>query len=143
MTRPHLYRGRENPASPLTSLSWFSAVLTGTLAGGWVAALICFFDRKNDLALGLFLGSFFSVLNFLGLRVLSAKILESGDLGRKSFWLWNVVRWFLSALVCWLLLRKSPACLLGALGSYLWFLLVLAWVGWRSTSLSSTSAKRP
>jgi len=108
-------------------LSVSSRTLLGCLA---VSALVFFIFSKTDLSLGLFLGGILSCLNLFSLRCISGKILYSGTpRGGGPVWLWNLLRWFLVALVCWGLVQISAFCLLGALAGYFWFLLVLGWVG--------------
>ncbi len=121
---------KEKSSSDLSfrlSLSVSSRTVLGcTLA----AALIYFLFQKTDLSLGLFLGGILSSLNLFSLRWISGKILHSGSRkGGGPVLLWNLLRWFLVALVCWGLVQISDFCLLGALAGYFWFLLVLSWVG--------------
>ncbi len=124
----------ENPPSPPAPAvgRWTLSVLLGTLAGGLPAALAAFLAHRKDLALGLLAGCLLSSLNLYALKVLAERILEAGPRGRKTFWLWNMARWALAAVACWLLLSVSPTCLLGAGIGYVWSLIVLGWAGWKS-----------
>jgi ATP synthase I chain len=106
--------------------------ILGTLLGGGMGATaVAFLMGQKELSLGFFCGSFLSVFNFWSLKRLAAKTLQAGTAGRKTFWLWNLGRWVLFGLACWALIRLSPSCLFGALGTYLWSLLVLGWMGWK------------
>jgi hypothetical protein len=133
MTSPALHRDKSTLISGLGARDWLALAL-GILAEGVASALVAFLAQKKDLALGLFLGSLCSFLNFRALYVLSVKLLKPGERGRKLFWFWTLARWMVIAFICWFLVRLSPACLLGALFSYLWSLAVLAWVGWKGGS---------
>jgi len=120
------------PAPP-ANLRWIITVVALTLGGSVGGALTALAFGKKDLALGLFLGGILSTLNFYGLKRLTEKVLRLEEQkARAMFWLLTGSRWVLFALACWGLLKISPFCLLGAMASYLWFLLVLGWVGWRS-----------
>ena len=130
-----LYQGKKetggNPARK--PLPWMFQVARWTLLGGTAMALLALFLGHRAWALGLFAGGILSFLNFFSLKSLVEKNLtpEKAD-GPRTFWLWNALRWGLCALACWLLILFSVASLFGALVSYLWFLLVLTWVGLRT-----------
>jgi hypothetical protein len=113
-------------------------VVVTNLLGGFSGALVAFFLQKKELALGFFIGSLLSTLNLYALQSLTGKVLELGERDRKRFWFWNVLRWMVLAVVCRLLLFISVACLLAAVGSYIWFLIVLGLAQWRSTSFPKT-----
>ena len=105
--------------------------------GGFLASLTAHYFHQKDLAIGLGWGSVFNVLNFYSLKILTEKVLTRGEVeGQKFFWLWTPVRWVFLALACWLFLSVSPLCLAGAGASYFWFLVVLGFVSWRSSSPS-------
>ncbi len=109
-----------------------------TLAGGVFFAVVAFFGHKGEFSLGLFLGSSLAILNLYGLKILTGRVLRGGEReGRKLFWIGNAVRWFFLALAYWFFLLVSPFCLAGAMASYLWFLAVLTWAGFRSPSAES------
>ena len=115
MTSPALNRTRTKPAAPSGSLArWMRFVVTVNLLGGDSSALTAYYFHQKDLALGFFLGSLLSTLNFRALQALTGKVLESGERGRKWFWFWNVLRWTLLAAACWLLLFVSTLCLAGS-----------------------------
>lgn len=116
---------------------WIRLALITALAGGAAAGIVLFFVYKKDVAFGIAAGTGLSVVNFHFLYTLSGKILNSGNDGKKLFWFWSAVRWCLFALIAWMFLWISPACLWGALGGYLWGLLVLTWTGWRALLSSS------
>lgn len=139
MTSPALHRPKESfQAHP--PAGWMGRVVLGTLSGGIAASSAAFFLQKKELALGLLLGGVLSVLNLYGLHVLTTKVLSTGNKNQTVFWLWNLLRWLVFIALCWFLLRISPYCLLGAAGTYLWFLVVLGWVGWRSASTGKNSS---
>jgi len=141
MTSPALHRFREKP--PLErgedQRRWMSFIGVGTLTGGLVLSLAALLFQKNDLAFGLSLGAIFSYLNFNGLKALTDRVLKHAEKGQSSFWLWNLSRWVLFALVCAFFIWVSPGCLLGAVVSYVWSLLVLSWASFRWAKLSKTS----
>ncbi len=129
------YQGKKESASVPSrrSVPWMFQVARWTLLGGIAMALLAIFLGQKGWALGLFVGGVLSILNFFGLKSLVEKNLTpESPAGQKHFWLWNACRWVLCVLACWLLLRFSITSLLGALASYLWFLLVLTWVGWKT-----------
>jgi hypothetical protein len=135
MTSPALHRGKEKPIpQPRSSGGWMARAGLGTILGGILMAFTAFFASKKDLALGFWAGSFFWVFSFYALNVLTHRVLKTPERGLGLFWFWNIIRIALIALICWLFLQVSPACLMGALGSYLWFILVLGWVHWRAAS---------
>jgi len=140
MNRSLHYRGKEKlSVSPLDPRRLLVSITMGTLLGGAVAAVFSLIFGKNDLGLGFFLGSILSVINFYGLKVLAEKVLRPGEpKSQKLFWFWNIFRWILFAFFCWLLLMVSNICLLGAVLSYFWFLVVLGWLGWRSASFQKS-----
>jgi len=141
MTSSFHYRGKERfSVSPLHPQRLMATVTMVTLTGGMAGAVLSLILGKNDLALGFFLGSILSIVNFYGLKILAERVLRTGDQkGKRSFWFWNIIRWALFAFVFWFLLMISNICLLGAVSSYLWFLAVLGWIGWRSASFQKSS----
>jgi hypothetical protein len=85
---------------------------------------------QDFLSSGLLAGSAIALGNFLGLKTLTQRTFDPArPNGGRKFWLGNALRWALLGLACWILLRVSGLCLLGALLAYLWFLAVLTWVG--------------
>jgi hypothetical protein len=140
MTSPALRRSKAKPLPLHPPMArWMLLVVTLNLLGGAGGAMTAFFLQKKDLAAGFFIGSLLSTLNLYALQSLTAKVLALGEGGRKWFWFWNVLRWILLAAACRLLLSVSPACLLAAVGSYVWFLVVIGLVQWRSASSMKTS----
>jgi len=131
-------RGKEKPeVAKGSTRGWMLSVLVLTLLGGWAAAGAFYFLQKKDLSQGLFWGTLLSILNFYGLYRLTENVLRRGNRGPKLFWFWNLFRWSAAALACWVLARISPFCLLGAVGSYAWSLMVLTWAGLRDASKGS------
>jgi hypothetical protein len=124
---------------PPLQVRWIGTVLIGTFLGGILFALIAWGFQKNDLALGFFWGGMLSSANFYALNILTTRVLGTGQRGQRGFWVWNLLRLGVLAVVYWFLLRVSVFCLLGALGSYFGFLGVLGWVGWRTAAFSKTS----
>lgn len=133
MTSPALRNLKEKDTPPAPNRQWILNVVLATLAGAAAAGAAAFFLRKKDLALGFLSGGVLSIFSFLSLRVMTRRVLEAGAGGPRRFWVWNLLRWAVFALMAWLLLSISSACLLGALGLYLWFLVVLGWAGWKSS----------
>ena len=108
-------------------------VCLGSLGGGLLFAVAAFGLGYNDFSKGLFLGALLSPLHLLGLKSMTGRILNAGQAqGPALFRIYHLLRWFLFAFVIWALLTVSVFCLLGALVSYTWFLLVLAWIGIKS-----------
>ena len=121
--------------SPIPNLHWIALVAASTMGGSIVGAAIALVLGKKELSLGLFLGGILSTLNFYSLKRLTEKVLKLEEQKAKAmFWFLTAARWLLFVLACWGLLKISPFCLLGAVAGYLWFLLVLGWVGWRSVA---------
>jgi hypothetical protein len=119
---------------PELQVRWISTVLIGTFLGGLLLALAACGFQKSDLALGFFWGGMLSSANFYALNILTTRVLGTGQRGQRGFWIWNLFRLGILAVVYWFLLRVSMFCLLGALGSYFWFLAVLGWMGWRTAT---------
>lgn len=120
---PNLKSGGPSPAFLLR-------VCLGSLGGGLLFAAAAYAGGYNDFSKGLFLGSLLSPLHLLGLRSMTNRILNAGQArGPGLFRIYHILRWLLFALVGWVLLTISVFCLLGALVSYTWLLLVLAWAG--------------
>ena len=137
MTTPGFYKKRKNFKSVSGDKSEWVSWVAGAGGGGILASMIAYYFRQKDLAIGLGWGSVFNVLNFYSLKILTEKVLSRGEVdGPRFFWIWNLVRWFFLAVVCWLLLSVSPLCLAGAGASYFWLLLVLGFANWRSSSKS-------
>jgi hypothetical protein len=139
MTSPALHREKAFTGPTEIPARWMSFIAVGTLTGGAVFSIAALFLSKNDLAIGLSVGALLSTFNFYGLKALTDKVLKQGEKGRQTFWFWNLLRWVLFAFICWLLVWVSPVCLLGAVVSYLWFLLVLGWAGLKWASNFKTS----
>jgi hypothetical protein len=118
---------------------WIRRALIIVFAGGIIGGIAVYFAHQKELAFGIVAGSGLSALNFHFLYGLSAKILRAGQRGKKVFWLWTSVRWFMFALIGWGLIQISPACLWGALGGYFWGLAVLTWSGWQTARFSAHS----
>lgn len=105
-------------------------VSLGSFGGGVLFAILAYGLGYNDFSKGLFLGALLSPLHLLGLKNMTKRILNAGQVrGPGLFRIYHILRWLLFAFVVWALLTISVFCLLGALVSYTWFLLVLAWVG--------------
>jgi hypothetical protein len=112
------------------SRSWIYQTALGALGGGLLLAALFYYSGFPEWALGFFLGAFLAPLNFFALTRMTTRVLAAGEgKGRSVFWRQQLLRWFFFGIVSWLLIRISVFCLLGALGSYLWFLAVLAFVG--------------
>lgn len=141
MTSPALRTPNEKKAPPAPNPRWILNVVLATLSGTVAAVATAFFLQKKDLALGFLSGGILSVFSFLSLRIMTRKVLEAGAGGSKRFWVWNLLRWTAFALLCWLLLSISSACLLGAMGVYFWFLVVLGWTGWKSSQDTKVDSK--
>jgi len=141
MTSPALHRSRERPARDPAEIQrrWMSFIGVGTLTGGLVLSLAALLLQKIDLTIGLSLGAIFAYLNFNGLKNLTEKVVKQAEKGQSVFWFWNLVRWVLFALVSGIFIWVSPACLLGAVVSYMLSLLVLGWAGYRWATQSKTS----
>ncbi len=122
-------------------INWMGFVVVVNLFGGVAGSLVFFFLQKQELAIGIFLGSLLSTLNLYALQSLTGKVLKLGEKGRKLFWFWNIIRWLTLVAACRVLLLVSPACLLAAVGSYLWFLLVLGLAQWRFAFSSKNFVK--
>jgi hypothetical protein len=125
------------PQSPNTREPWpplavfLFRTAAGTLAGGILFSLLALIFHRGTLALGLFLGALLSVIYLMSLGRFSTKVLQAAGEKKKSvFWMHQALRWFLFAFVCWILVKVSSLCLLGAVLSFTWFIAVLAWVGW-------------
>lgn len=113
------------------------ALVRLTLAGSLFLAVLAFLVRKPDLALGAVVGGPFSILNYLGLRGLSATLLKTG--APSPFWTWRPVRYAITAVIVLLLVRVSVLCLLGALAIHLWSLGVLVWTGIKDETTPKSS----
>jgi hypothetical protein len=110
------------------------------LGGGIFISLAMFFGGFKDLALGFFLGCLASVFNFWGLESLTQKIFESDwRKGIAFFWFFNLARWALFILVCWLFWKVSSGCFLGGCLGYFWCLAVLLITAWRARPLRKIS----
>jgi hypothetical protein len=106
----------------------------GGLAGGLVLAALAFHLEHTEIAKGLFLGAILSPIHLLGLNRMTARVLNAGEAkGPGLFRVYYLLRWGSFLLVLGILLAISVECLLGALVSYTWFLLVLAWAGVRGS----------
>jgi hypothetical protein len=105
--------------------------------GGCFLALMAWSFHNPTLALGFFLGSLVALLSLYGLKWMTEKILDKGQgKGKTYFWIFYSARWFFFAGILWLLLQISVPCFWGALGSYVWFLVVLTWTGLRYSETS-------
>jgi hypothetical protein len=110
-------------------------VFTWTLGAGVIVGLIAWALGHNLFGLGFFLGSLMALFSLYSLKALTTKVISAGDKkGLGYFHVMNIVRVIFMALICYLLLRISIACLLGAVSSYIWFLAVLGWFGVRHAS---------
>jgi hypothetical protein len=116
-------------------------VSLGSLGGDLLFAAAAYGLGYNDFSKGLFLGALLSPLHLLGLKSMTGRVLNAGQAqGPALFRIYHLLRWFLFVFVIWALLTVSVFCLLGALVSYTWFLLVLAWVGIKSSKLGNTTS---
>ena len=105
-------------------------VCLGSLVGSLVLATITYGTGYLYFSKGLFLGALLSPLHLLGLKSMVSRVLSAGQSrGPGLFRIYHLIRWVLFAFIIWALLMVSVFCLLGALVSYTWFLLVLAWAG--------------
>ena len=105
-------------------------VCLGSLVGSLVLAAMAYGTGYLDFSKGLFLGALLSPLHLLGLKSMVDRVLAAGQAkGPGLFRIYHLIRWVLFAFIIWALLTVSVFCLLGALVSYTWFLLVLAWAG--------------
>jgi hypothetical protein len=123
---------RDPSAASASKTVSFGLVVLLTLSGSIILGFSAFLLHHPDLSLGAGAGGLFSILNYTGLRVLSARLLSLGHSGSGHFWIWSLFRYGLAALVFLLLVRVSVLCLLGALAVYLWFLGILFWAGTRN-----------
>jgi hypothetical protein len=115
--------------------SFLLMVCLGSLAGGFLFASVAYRIGYHNFAKGLFLGSLLSPLHLWGLQNMTRHILSAGQArGQGLFRIYHVFRWFLFVLIAGVLLTLSVFCLLGALVSYTWFLLVLAWAGLKAAA---------
>lgn len=108
---------------------WLTMALSALSTG------LSLFLHDPDLGLGTALGGPFAVLNYLGLRILSAKLLNQGDAGRGPFWIWSLLRYGLIAAFFAALVQVSVLCLLGALAVYIGSLGILSWAGTKRSTL--------
>jgi hypothetical protein len=108
-----------------------------TLAGSLFLAACAILVKKPDLALGALVGGPFSILNYLGLRALSVRLLKAGAPG--AFPTWGLLRYGIAAVLVLFLVRVSVLCLLGALAIHLWSLGVLVWTGIKESATPKTS----
>jgi hypothetical protein len=103
-----------------------------SFAGGFLFAAAVYIAGYKDFSKGIFLGALLSPLYLLGLKSMTGRVLAAGrTLGPGLFRVYHILRWFLFAFIIWILLSVSVFCLLGALISFTWFLLTLAWTGLR------------
>lgn len=115
----------------------------GGLVGGMLFAGAAYRLGHPHFSLGLFLGSILSALQFLTLRSMTDKVLRAGTTkGPGLFRIYHLIRWVVFALVCLVLVKVSVYCLLGALAAHAWSLLLLGWVGFR-TSMPEKKTARP
>lgn len=132
MNKPSKLPVHEKNASR-PSNRWIVQVAFFTLGGGFLAAATSLYLGQKEWALGFFLGALLAPLNLFSLAKVTARVLSAGEgSGRILFWRNQIFRWVLFAGVIGVLIRLSVSCLLGALGSYFWFLSVLAWSGLRN-----------
>ncbi len=117
--------------------SFLLKVCLGSLGGGILFAFSAYLTGYHDFAKGLFLGALLAPLHLLGLKSMVVRILAAGQArGPGLFRIYHILRWFLFVLIAGGLLTVSVFCLLGALVSYTWFLLVLAWAGLKAAGSS-------
>lgn len=112
-----------------------------TLGGGMLVGLAAWALGRGDFGFGFFVGALMALAGLFTLKAVTSKVFEMG----KASGVWwfqgmNIARWFLLAVVYYLLLKISIACLLGAVASYVWFLAVLAWLGLRGAKEGVASA---
>ncbi len=102
------------------------------LLGGALLTVGALLWGRQELGLGILLGTLASLINFWGLERLTQKTL-SGDLhkGLAFFWFFNLARWAFFILACWVFWRLSPDCFFGACLGYFWCLAVLLVAAWR------------
>jgi hypothetical protein len=113
-------------------MAFLFRISLGSLAGGLLFSLAAYLAGFHDFSKGLFIGALLSPLHLLGLKSMVGRVLAAGQVrGPGLFRIFHILRWLLFAFVVWGLLTISVYCLLGALASYTWFLLVLAWAGLR------------
>ena len=120
------------------SAAFLLRVSLGSLVGGLLFSLAAYLASFHDFSKGLFIGALLSPLHLLGLKSMVGRVLAAGEArGPGLFRIFHILRWLLFAFIIWVLLTLSVYCLLGALASYTWFLLVLAWAGLRDAASSS------
>jgi hypothetical protein len=127
--KPTANRPVPRPSMPLIRVSQW------TLGGSAVLGLLSWVFGQWYFGWGMFLGGLLALFSLYSLKALTTKVISfNGPRGSLLFRGVYVVRLFLMAVVCYLLLRFSVSCLLGALAGYLWFLAVLAWQGVKSAA---------
>ena len=115
--------------------SFLLRVCLVSLGGGLLFALSAYLTGYPNFAKGLLLGALLAPLHLLGLKSMVGRILAAGQAqGPGLFRIYHILRWFLFVLIAGGLLTLSVFCLLGALVSYTWFLLVLAWAGLKAAA---------
>ncbi|HTA75579.1 MAG TPA: hypothetical protein VK791_00310 [bacterium] len=118
------------PKSSGPSGAFLLRVCLGSLLGSLLLAAIAYGTGYLYFAKGLFLGALLSPLHLLGLKSMVNRVLAAGQAqGPGLFRIYHLIRWVLFAFIIWALLTVSVFCLLGALVSYTWFLLMLVWAG--------------
>ena len=121
------------PDSPTGVVVWL------TLTGSWALASVAYFLHHPDLVLGALVGGPFAILHHLGLRVLAARLLNMGNMGKGPFWTWSLLRYGIAAVVFGVLVQVSVLCLLGTLALYVWSLGVLFWTGMKIPATQKNS----
>jgi hypothetical protein len=110
-----------------------------TLAGGTGLSIAALLAGRKDVALGTAAGAILAAVGFLGLKsTLRRALAEPNKNPKRLIFASNWTRWFLWAVVMFLLLKVSVFSLLGALASYLVFLGILAFFGLRMGAASMT-----
>jgi hypothetical protein len=115
-----------------------------TMGGGIAFGLIAALLGAARFGLGLFLGSVLALFVLYSLKALTSKVVQMpGSMGMWFFHGLNIARWVVLAVVYFMLLKISVFCLLGAVTSYVWFLVVLGVIGVRSAKTPPLPTEEP
>jgi hypothetical protein len=110
----------------------FRRILIGSFGGGLVLAIGGLLWSHGDFALGAVVGSILACGGLLHMKYALKKSLTNPENGSPApFLVASAIRWVAWAVVLFLLLRVSLACMLGAALSYMVYLVVLAFHGVR------------
>jgi hypothetical protein len=113
----------------------FRRILFETLASGAVLAVAALFWKRWDFSLGALVGALLACAGLLHLKAALRKVLAKPESGSPGPFLFaSVLRWAVWAVVLFLLLKVSLACLAGAALSYMAFLISLTFHGLRHAS---------